>query len=773
MRNISVVKRSGKKEPLNIEKVHRMVDEACKGLSGVSASQVEINSGLQFYDNITTNDIQAILIKSASDLISLENPNYQFVAARLLLFSVVKKVFGKIQKNDDWNIFYPTLKEHITNAIKLKIYDSAIKDYYTDEEVEKLNSFIHHERDKEFTYAGLQQVVDKYLIQDRVNGTLFETPQFMYMLIAMVIFHQYPKDTRLQYVRKYYDAISTFKINLPTPIIAGVRTNIRQYASCVLIDVGDTLHSIFSSTTALGYYVSRRAGMGLNLGRIRALGDRIRDGEVVHTGVIPYAKVFEAAVKSTTQNGIRGGSATANFPIWHKEIEDILVLKNNKGTQDNRIRELDYCIHLSKIFYERYMRDEEITLFSPKDVPELYESFGLDTFDDLYIKAERSHKPKKKISARKLINNMLAERAETGRIYIMNIDHANSHSSWLNRVTMTNLCTEITHPTIPLEHIDDPNGEIGTCILSAINLGILPAWGDKAREEIEHLTDLAIRALDALIDYQDYPVKAAETFTKKRRSLGVGYIGLAHYLAKNKVRYSDPNAWKLIHDVSESFQYNLLKTSVRLAKEYGPCEGYKETKYSLGILPIDHYKKDVDDIATGLNYDWEKLREDMLQYGVRNSTVSAQMPAESSAVVSNATNGIEPPRGYISVKKSKKGTLKQIVPGYPHLKSYYSLLWDRDTNQGYIRIVAVMQKFFDQAISSNWSYDPANFPDNPDNEIPLSVLAMDMLTTYKYGHKTAYYLNMYDGKGEEIEAHVKAELSASPTAAADCDACSI
>jgi len=756
-----VRKRSGSLETLDLNKMHKMVEEACKDLSGVSASQIEINSGIQFYDGVTTAEIQEILIRSASDLIDLDNPNYQFVAARLLLFALRKQLWGRMHE-------YPSLVDHVQKCISLNVYDEAIVAKYSDEEWEKLDNMIDHDRDYLFTYAGLRQVADKYLVQDRSTSEVYETPQFMYLLIAATIFAEYPKDTRLDYVKRYYDAISKHKVNIPTPIMGGVRTPLRQFASCVLVDVDDSLDSIFSSDMAIGKYVAQRAGIGINAGRIRGINSKIRGGEVQHTGVVPFLKKFESTVRCCTQNGIRGGSATVHFPIWHKEIQDIIVLKNNKGTEDNRVRKLDYSIQISKLFYERFISNGQITLFSPHDVPGLYDVFGTDEFDDLYQRYESDRTiPRQTVQAQELVLNLLKERAETGRIYIMNIDHCNSHSSFKDKVEMSNLCQEITLPTKPLQHIDG-EGEIALCILSAINVGKL-----RNLDELEELCDLSVRGLDALIDFQGYPVKAAEVGTKNRRSLGVGYIGLAHYLAKHKVGYDDAEAHQMVHDLTEAFQYYLLKSSNQLAIEYGPCGYFDRTKYSTGILPIDTYKKDVDGIVPHtLKYDWEGLRESIVSNGLRNSTLSAQMPSESSSVVSNATNGIEPPRGYLSIKKSKKGPLKQIVPQYNTHKSHYTLLWDMPSNDGYIKIVAVMQKFFDQAISGNWSYNPENYKDN---EVPVSVMANDLLTTYKYGWKTSYYQNTYDNKNDEVEEE-KPDLNQllnSLSKEEECDACAI
>ena len=765
MSDINVVKRNGVAENMNLEKVHKMVELACKGLAGVSESHVEINAELQFFDGIKTSDIQEILIRSANDLITLESPNYQYVAARLLLFGLRKQVFGE---HPDAS---PSVYDQLVKGVSSNVYDSELTGKYSADEWEVINGMVDHDRDYLFTYAGLRQVTDKYLVQDRSSGDMYETPQFMYILIAATLFQDYPQSTRIDYVQRYYDAISRHRINIPTPVMAGVRTPLRQFASCVLVDVDDTLDSIFSSDMAIGRYVAQRAGIGINAGRIRGVNSKIRGGEVQHTGVIPFLKKFESTVRCCTQNGIRGGSATVHFPIWHQEIEDILVLKNNKGTEDNRVRKLDYSIQISKIFYERFIKNEDISLFSPHDVPGLYDAYGTGNFDDLYKSYESDGSiPRKTIGGQELILALLKERAETGRIYIMNIDHCNFHSSFKDKVYMSNLCQEITLPTKPLNHIDG-DGEIALCILSAINIGKL-----KSNEELEELCDLAVRGLEELIDYQNYPITAAEVSTKNRRSLGIGYIGLAHYLARNGEHYDDPGAWKLVHDLTESFQYYLLKSSNQLAKEKGKCGYFDRTKYADGILPIDTYKTDVDEIVPNeLNHDWSSLRLSIQQHGLRHSTLSAQMPSESSSVVSNETNGIEPPRDYLSVKKSKKGPLKQIVPQFTSLKNNYTLLWEMKSNKGYINIVAVMQKFFDQAISGNWSYNPENYPDN---EVPVSVMAQDFLTTYKYGWKTSYYQNTYDSKTDDVEEEKKQSIEdllndILQGEEEDCDSCKI
>ena len=762
---LTVVKRNGLPESLNLEKIHIMVEEACQGLSGVSASQVEIQSGIQFYDGITTEQIQDILIRSASDLITLENPNYQFVAARLLSISIRKKLYGRNRKP-------PHIFQHLIDGARKGVYDGSLANAYNDIEWDRINNYIDYDRDMLFTYAGLRQVSDKYLVQDRSSGEIYESPQQMYVLIAATIFSVYPKETRLKYVKDYYDAISKHQLNLPTPIMAGVRTPIRQFASCVLIDADDTLDSIFTSDMAIGKYVAQRAGIGINAGRIRGINSKIRGGEVQHTGVVPFLKKFESTVRCCTQNGIRGGSATVHFPIWHQEIQDILVLKNNKGTEDNRVRKLDYSIQISKLFYQRFINNEDITLFSPHDVPEMYEEFGGESFDNMYLEAEANELiPRKTVKAQELFLALLKERAETGRIYIMNIDHCNDHSSFDTPIKMSNLCQEITLPTDPLQHIDG-HGEIALCILSAVNLSKLRDW-----DHLRRLCDLSVRSLDVLIDYQQYPVKAAENSTRQRRSLGIGFIGLAHYLAKLGFKYDSWEAHKSVHILAERFQYYLLEASLQLAKEYGPCEAFEQTKYSRKVMPVDTYKSDIDEFCYDdknqkfeLKMDWGALADEIWNYGLRNSTLTAQMPSESSSVVCGTTNGIEPPRDYLTVKKSKKGVLKTIVPQYVKHKNDYTLLWDMPDNDGYIKVVAILQKFFDQGISGNWSYNPAHY-DN--GEVPVSVMAQDLLKTYKYGWKTSYYQNTYDNKTDDVPDEKTLLEQILQTEGEDCDSCTI
>lgn len=742
---IFVLKRNGTKEELNFDKINNVLMWACEGIKNVSASDIAMNAKLQMQDGVKTIDIHNILIQSACDLISEETPNYQFVASHLLNYLLRKQVF---EVKDSMPSLYEVVKKNVDH----EIYDKLLLEKYTEDEINQINKWIKHNRDFNLTYAGIQQLVDKYLLKDRFSGKLFETPQFMYMLISMTIFMDYKKD-RLKWVKKFYDQISLFKISLPTPIMAGVRTPNRQWSSCTLIDVGDSLDSIFHSNSAIGYYSAKRAGIGLNFGRIRAIGDKIRGGEVVHTGVIPYLKMFESTVKSVTQNGIRGGSATAFFPWWHKEAMDILVLKNNKGTDDNRVRKLDYAIQFNKLFYQRVIEDGSVTLFSPNDIPSLYESFfeSNEKFEEIYTKYENNKNIKlRKVKARELFNSFLQERIGTGRIYVMNVDHANTHSSFIDKIYQSNLCMEITLPTTPLQHIDDGDNsaaEIALCVLSAINLGEI-----KDLSELEEIMECVVRALDFVIEHQDYPVAAAKKMLK-RRSLGIGITNLAYYLAKNDLRYEDKAALKLMDETMEAVQYYGIKASVKLAKEFGKCDYFDRTKYSLGVLPIDTYKKDVDTLVKRkYTYDWEELREEVKEHGMRNSAITAEMPCESSSVITNSTNGIRPISALITSKKSKQGLLKMVVPEFNKLKNKYTFAFGMTDNKGITNIQAIMQKYMDQSISSDHFYD---FTKYPEGEIPISELGMDIMYAYKMGLKTLYYATSNDGKSDDHEKELK------------------
>ncbi len=734
--SLMVTKRDGRKEPIDLDKIHRVITWAAEGLDHVSVSQVELKSHIQFYDGIKTEDIHETIIKAAADLISQASPDYQYLAARLAIFHLRKKAFQQFDP--------PTLYDHVSKLTEMGKYDDHILQDYSREELDEMNSYIDHSRDMNFSYGAVKQLEGKYLVQNRVNHEIYESPQFLYILVAACLFSKYPKETRLSYVKGFYDATSQFKISLPTPIMSGVRTPTRQFSSCVLIECGDSLDSINATTSAIVRYVSQRAGIGINAGRIRAVGSPIRGGEAQHTGCIPFYKHFQTAVKCCSQGGVRGGAATLFYPIWHLEIESLLVLKNNRGVEENRVRHMDYGVQINRLMYQRLIRNGEITLFSPSDVPGLYDAFFEDQnkFEELYAKYEKEPGIRKRtVRATELFSLMMQERAGTGRIYIQNVDHCNTHSPFdpaVAPVRQSNLCLEIALPTKPLEDINDENGEIALCTLSAFNLGAISSL-----DELEGLADLAVRALDALLDYQDYPIKAAYIGSMKRRTLGIGVINYAYYLAKNNAKYSDGSGNALTHRTFEAIQYYLLKASVELAKEFGPCTAFNETTYAKGILPIDTYKKDLDSICNEpLHLDWEALRKDITTHGLRNSTLTALMPSETSSQISNATNGIEPPRGLVSVKASKDGILKQVVPEYERLKDKYELLWSMPGNDGYLQIVGIMQKFVDQSISANTNYDPARFEGG---RVPMNQMIKDLLTAYKFGVKTLYYQNTRDG----------------------------
>ena len=761
---IQVVKRDGDREELDLEKMHKVVFFACDGIAGVSPSEVEIKSHIQFYDGITSSEIQETLIKSAADLINEDTPNYQWVAGNLVNYHLRKMVY---------NSFEPV---HVLDLVKKNVergfYDPSLLEDYSADEWETINNYIKHDRDFNISYVGMEQVRGKYLVQNRVTKDVFETPQMAYMLIAATLFSNYPKETRIKWVKDYYDAISNFDISLPTPVMAGVRTPQRQFSSCVLIETGDSLDSINATSSSIVKYVSQKAGIGVNAGAIRAINSPIRNGDASHTGVIPFYKMFQAAVKSCSQGGVRGGAATLYYPLWHLEVEDMLVLKNNKGTEDNRVRHLDYGVQFNKLMYERLMTGGNITLFSPNDVPGLYEAFfaDQDKFRELYEKAERKTSIRKKsIPAIDLFSAFMNERKNTGRIYLMNVDHANDHGSFkpeLAPVRQSNLCCEINLPTKPLNDLNDPEGEISLCTLSAIN------WGNiKTPADFEKPCELSIRGLDALLDYQKYPVLAAQLSTEKRRPLGIGIINFAYWLAKNDTNYSNPDL-ELVDEWAEAWSYYLIKASNTLAKEQGKCSGTDETRYGDGVVPMDTRKLEVDELTPYIErQDWATLRADLQEHGIRNSTVMALMPAETSAQISNSTNGIEPPRSLVSVKQSKHGVLKQVVPGIHKLKNKYELLWNQQSPEGYLKIMAVLQKYIDQGISVNTSYNPVFFDEE---KIPMSVMLQHLIMFYKYGGKQLYYFNTFDGQGEiDVSKLMDEPLAQSVIDDEDCDACVI
>jgi len=764
MTTIQVTKREGHREALDLEKLHKVVFWATQGITGVSASEVEIKSHIQFYNGIKTADIQETLIKSAADLISEETPNYQYVAGRLINYHLRKQVYNSYEPCD--------LLELVNKNVESGFYDRGLLEAYTTDEWATLNGYIHHDRDENFTYVAMEQWRGKYLVQNRVTGDIFETPQIAYILIAATLFQTYPKETRLRWVKDYYDSISLGDISLPTPVMAGVRTPQKQFSSCVLIESDDSLDSINATASSIVKYVSQKAGIGIGAGRIRALGSPIRSGDAYHTGVVPFYKHFQTATRSCSQGGVRNGAATLYYPIWHLEVEDLLVLKNNKGTEDNRVRHMDYGVQFNKLMYERLIQGGDITLFSPHDVPEMYEAFFNDQerFKELYERAERNTKLRKKtLKAIELFSSFMQERKDTGRIYLQNVDHANTHSPFNEKVApvkMSNLCCEIDLPTVPLKDVNDELGRIALCTLSAIN------WGNvRSPQDFQRPCELAVRGLDALLSYQNYPVRAAELATQEFRPLGVGIINFAYFLAKNDVSYSDPNALALVDEYAEAWSYYLLKASADLAVEQGACTRTHDLKSAQGVLPIDTRKIEVDELVPHQErMPWAELREQMKKTGQRNATLMALMPAETSAQISNATNGIEPPRSYVSIKQSKDGVLKQVVPEFRRLKNKYELLWDQKSPEGYLKLCAVLQKYIDQGISINTSYNPRFYDDE---KIPMSTMLQHLIMCYKYGTKQLYYFNTMDGQGEIDIDKLAALPEGSGSDDADCDSCVI
>ena len=762
---INVTKRDGSIQAFDLEKVHKVLEWAVEDISGVSMSEIELKANIQLYDKIPAYDIHELLIKSAAELISEQTPNYQFVAARLISYKMRKEAYG------EYNV--PPLTFIIDKNVELGVYDEEITNLYTEDEIVELSNYIKHERDDTFTYAGMEQFRGKYLVQDRRTKQIYETPQVLYMMVAMTLFSNY-KDNRLKFIKDYYDAISQFYISLPTPIMAGVRTPTRQFSSCVLIESGDSLDSINATATSIVRYISKKAGIGIGAGSIRALGAKIADGSVVHTGLIPFLKYFQSAVKSCSQGGVRGGAATVYLPLWHYEYEDLVVLKNNKGTDETRVRHMDYAFQFNKLMYERLIEGGNITFFDPNDVPGLYEAFFIDQdkFKELYEKYERAHSIRKKsLPALEVFQQFLTERKDTGRIYLMNVDHANDHGAFISErapIRMSNLCCEIDLPTTPLNGPEDEDGEISLCTLSAINWGLI-----NEPHEFEKYCDLAVRALDELLDYQGYPIPAAKKGTLNRRPLGVGIINLAYFLAKRGLKY-DKSAYKIVDEYAEAWSYYLIKSSANLAVEKGKMIYNTDTKYSQGILPIDTYKEAIDNlIAHRERLPWKDLRKQLRETGIRNSTLMALMPAETSAQISNSTNGIEPPRALVSYKQSKDGVMAQVVPAYHHLKNKYDLLWEQQSPEGYLNICGILQKYIDQGISVNTSYNPENYEDN---KIPMSEMITDLFTAYKLGLKQLYYFNTYDGAGEIVDGETYHSYDGESEVykeEEDCEACVI
>ncbi len=733
---MKVKKRNGELEDFSAEKLNEVVMWACKDLEA-NPSDIVMNAKLQLYNGIKTSKIHEVLVNSSANLINIKNSDYQWSTSRLLSFFTRKQLFGVFKDED-----MPSIKEVFRKNVKLGFYDPQIIKKFTDDELEQIEKIVNHSNDNLLTYASYKKMLDSYVVKNRVTGYIYETPQYSFIIIAMTL------ENTVEGVRNLYESLVNKFISFPTPIMAGVRTNSKQYASCVLIDSGDDLESIYASAHAIGRFVSRKAGIGLNFGRWRALGSSIRKGEVFHTGVIPFLRLTQSAVKSCSQGGVRDGSATTNFPIWHPEISDLLVLKNNKGTDDNRVKNLDYCVQLTGFFLKRMLKNEKISLFSTSDAPELIELWGLPEFDEVYLKYEADKKVKRiEVDGQELLLSIATERLNTGRLYISFIDNVNATNQFKCKINMTNLCVEITEPTTPFTDVNSEEGEIALCNLGGLNLGILK--GRDTFHLIEKPLRDIVRALDTVVEIQEYPVKAAEK-QLKRRSIGVGVTNFAYWMAKNGLKYEDEEALPLIDELFEHFQYYLIKASMELAKERGACEWFNKTKYAEGVMPFDNINEEVKNLVKRpLTLDWDWLREQVKLHGMRNSVLSAQMPVESSSMVTNSTNGLEAPRELVTVKTNKSGaSTVMVVPEGKKLASKYTLAWDIVDNSCINKIVSVVQKYLDQAISVNHYYNPTLFEGN---QIPAKVIIKDIVEFYKLGGKNLYYANTLDAIEIEVE----------------------
>jgi ribonucleoside-diphosphate reductase alpha chain len=761
---ISIIKRNGVPEPLNLEKLEMVVAKACDGLSTTSPEEVLESAKLHFVDGMSSKRIQEIVIKSATNLITEEKHEYQKVAARLSMYDLRKLVYGTYKPMK----FYDLYKRNVD----MGKYDAELLDTYSKREFDILGKAIVHERDKDFSLAAVGQLMDKYLLQDRTRTDVYyETPQMMYMAIAMTLLG-YIKDkkVRLEKVLRFYEGASTFSFSLPTPIMAGVRTPTRQFSSCVLLKVGDSLPSINASATAITNYVSKKAGIGLDHGAIRGVGAKIRNGEMEHTGILPFIKYHTAALKSCSQGGVRGGAGTTYYPFWHYEFESLIVLKNNKGVEENRERRLDYGVQLNGFFFKQFLNKETVYLFSPEDVPNLYKKFyssDLAGFELEYIKAkelaDQGQIRCKKVSADEMMNQIVNERSETGRIYIAFVDNMNTQTPFdtnLDPIYQSNLCLEVALPTKEFESEYDESGRIALCTLSSFNMSkfVDALWDKETREEFWKDCEVLVMALDGLLEYQDYPMIQAKLSTQEFRTLGVGIVNLADFHALLGVEYGEPLALEYVNKFMEMLNYGLLKASNGLAKDYGACTKSHTTSYGNGEFMWKLRNKNVDKLVKTVVHfpeEWETLSEDCKKYGIRNATVMAVAPTESSAQVLNATNGMEMPRSNVSIKASKSGTFKQVVPN-PELP--YQLLWDQKSPRGYLATAAIMQKHTDQSLSTNTFYNPQQ---REDSKVLAEAIISDLYYFYKLGGKTLYYSNFNDGADDEMSVDKEPE----------CDTC--
>lgn len=734
---ITVVKRNGERVPLDISKIQRQVAHACKGIDGVSPSMVEIKAQIELHEGMSTKTIDELLLKAMVNLIDeTENPeinniNYQYVAGRQRVSMLRKEVYGSYEP--------PTLFNIVKKNIEVGMYTTELLDWYTESEWNIIDLFIDHSKDEEYTYAAIAQLTEKYLVQNRANGTIYETPQIRYAIAAATAFHNEPKETRLKLVKEYYECASAGHFTLATPVLAGLGTTTKQFSSCVLITSDDTLDSIFAAGEMMAKYASKRAGIGLEIGRIRPLGAPIRNGEIKHTGMVPFLKKWFADLRSCSQGGIRNASCTVTFPIWHAQFEDLIVLKNNQGTEENRVRQMDYSVVINKMFWNRYRNNKTITLFDPHEVPDLYQAYYRSTaeFEKLYLKYEQDPtKSKKVLSAQDVFKNgILKERTDTGRIYIVNIDNVINQGPFdttVDPIYQSNLCQEILLPTRPFQRIEDPNGRIALCTLGSINWGAF-----RNPQEMRKACRILVRSLSNLLNYQDFLSIQSKLANDDFEPLGVGITNLAYWHARKSFKYGSPEALAEVKRWMEHQAYFLTEASVELAQERGACKRSEFTYYGKGIFPWERRSPGVNELTDFTPcLDWEPLRERMKQYGIRNATLMAVAPVESSSVVLNSTNGIEMPMELISVKESKAGSFVQVVPEYRRLKNRYQLMWDQTDCVDYLKTAAVAGAYIDQSLSTNTYYNPAHFEGG---KVPGTLIVKNLMLAYKWGLKTVYY----------------------------------
>jgi ribonucleoside-diphosphate reductase alpha chain len=734
---IQVVKRSGQRVPLDISKIQRQVAFSCHGIDGVSPSMIEIKAQLEFHDGMTTNTIDELLLKAMVDLIDeSENPeinhtNYQYVAGRQRLSMLRKEVYGDYEP--------PKLFSIVKKNVELGMYTSELLEWYTEDEWNIIDLFIDHARDEQYTFAAIAQLAEKYLVQNRATNTIYETPQVRYAVAAATAFHAEPKDSRLKWVKEYYECARDGHFTLATPVLAGLGTTTKQFSSCVLISTDDTLDSIFASGEMMAKYASKRAGIGLEIGRIRPLGAPIRNGEIKHTGMIPFLKKWFADLRSCSQGGIRNASCTVTYPIWHAQFEDLIVLKNNQGTEENRVRQMDYSVVVNKMFWNRYKHNENITFFDPNEVPDLHRAFyrNSDEFEKLYLQYEQDKTKKKKVlpAAEVFKNGILKERTDTGRIYFVNIDNVINQGPFdttLDPIYQSNLCQEILLPTRPFQRIEDPEGRIALCTLGSINWGAF-----RNPQDMRKACRVLVRSLSNLLNYQDFLSIQSKLANTDFEPLGVGITNLAYWHAKRSFKYGDAEALAEVKRWMEHQAYYLTETSVELAQERGPCGRSQYTYYGKGVFPWERRNPGVNELTDFTpSLDWEPLRARMKQYGIRNATLMAVAPVESSSVVLNSTNGIEMPMELISVKESKAGSFVQVVPEYRRLKNRYQMMWDQTDCVDYLKTAAVLAAYIDQSLSTNTFYNPAHFANG---KVPATLIAKNLMLAYKWGIKTIYY----------------------------------